>query len=120
MNTQKCSTCHIEKELNDFQLDSGKPSGHDVICKSCRKEKRKDKKKQDNARRKAWYHSHKNIEKARYDAKYAFPNPKECAVEGCAEIGERHHLDYEFPLDIIWLCKRHHSMAHRVNRMTKS
>ena len=120
MDKQICSTCHTEKDLNDFQLDSGKRSGHDVICKLCRKDKRKLKKDLDNSRRKSWYHSHKNIEKARYEAKYKFPIPKECAVEGCEEIGERHHLDYNFPLDIVWLCKRHHYMAHRVNRILKS
>ncbi len=120
MNTQVCSTCRLEKDLNDFQLDSSKKGGHDLICKACRKQKRNDRKRQDNLRRKNWYHSHKNIEKARNDAKYAFPIPQICAVVGCNEVGERHHLDYEFPLDIIWLCKRHHAMAHRMNRILKS
>lgn len=34
-------------------------------------------------------------------------------MEGCGIIGERHHKDYNKPLDIIWLCKKHHLELHR-------
>ncbi len=35
-----------------------------------------------------------------------------CEMTGCTIIGEAHHDDYDKPLDIRWLCKRHHEDYH--------
>jgi len=37
---------------------------------------------------------------------------KPCQICG-NEISQGHHFDYSRPLSVIWLCKDHHSMAHR-------
>jgi hypothetical protein len=38
----------------------------------------------------------------------------------CAKCGdprsEAHHEDYSKPLDVIWLCKKHHWMVHEEKR----
>ncbi|KKN72900.1 hypothetical protein LCGC14_0406040 [marine sediment metagenome] len=31
-----------------------------------------------------------------------------CSAGGCEASGERHHEDYSKPLEITWLCKKHH------------
>lgn len=36
----------------------------------------------------------------------------ECAVCGCAKV-EGHHEDYSKPLEVVWLCKKHHVELHR-------
>lgn len=36
-----------------------------------------------------------------------------CAAGGCPERAERHHTDYNKPLVIEWLCRRHHRERHR-------
>ena len=33
--------------------------------------------------------------------------------EVCGEKAEAHHPDYSKPLDVRWLCKRHHMIEHR-------
>lgn len=33
--------------------------------------------------------------------------------EICGAEAQAHHHDYEQPLDVVWLCQRHHSLAHK-------
>jgi hypothetical protein len=37
VETKVCSKCKIEKSLEDFQKDKGRPNGYCVYCKECRK-----------------------------------------------------------------------------------
>lgn len=40
-----------------------------------------------------------------------------CAVGGdCAPRVESHHRDYSKPLDVVWLCTRHHKQLHAAER----
>lgn len=39
--------------------------------------------------------------------------PRYCQVEGCMDDSpEGHHEDYSKPLDVIWLCSKHHHKWH--------
>ena len=41
--------------------------------------------------------------------------PRTCSL--CLSIDiEAHHNDYSKPLDVTWLCPRHHAELHRVHR----
>ena len=31
----------------------------------------------------------------------------------CNEIGHAHHYDYNKPMNVIWLCVKHHNIEHR-------
>jgi formylmethanofuran dehydrogenase subunit E len=42
------------------------------------------------------------------------PKPQICEIENCNEIGERHHDDYSKPLEVRWLCKKHHRELSRL------
>ena len=48
---------------------------------------------------------------ARLAARKAFPDGQPCEV--CGELeADRHHDDYDKPLDIRWLCRPHHIQQH--------
>lgn len=39
-----------------------------------------------------------------------------CAVPECSQKPEAHHPDYSHPLDVVWLCDKHHKEAHAIER----
>lgn len=41
------------------------------------------------------------------------PKQQICSIKGCAILAERHHPDYSKPLEIIWLCNKHHDLVHK-------
>jgi hypothetical protein len=69
------------------------------------------------ARQEAWrkrnpekHRAHRRVQRAkragRIDA---------CPCEVCGAPGEAHHDHYGKPLDVRWLCRRHHREWHREN-----
>jgi hypothetical protein len=42
--------------------------------------------------------------------------PETCQIEGCPRKPQAHHADYSRPLDVTWLCARHHSDTHTAER----
>lgn len=36
-----------------------------------------------------------------------------CVVCGKIEV-QAHHIDYDYPKGIIWVCTKHHRMAHKM------
>ena len=65
-----------------------------------------------------WFEKHKEREtvklkrKSRDRARWKFLEPQNCSISNCNQIGERHHIDYRKPLEIIWICKEHHEALH--------
>ena len=49
---------------------------------------------------------------ARSKSRYHFKKRMPCEVAGCEDLGERHHENYDLPLNIRWLCRRHHRESH--------
>ena len=42
-----------------------------------------------------------------------------CEVAGCTARPEAHHADYSLPLDVTWLCSKHHAQTHKLARELK-
>lgn len=40
---------------------------------------------------------------------------KSCEVKNCNEVGVKHHENYNKPLEVNWLCLKHHGVFHHSN-----
>jgi ribosomal protein S27AE len=55
-----------------------------------------------------------------FRAKGVFLHEKPCEVCGATENVHAHHDDYSKPLEVRWLCSRHHAEHHqRVRKMSR-
>ena len=125
---KQCSKCKRHLELLEFYRASTKADGHQNKCKSCARqdvEKRWKHNKQDLN----WVLSERKRKREYLQKdKIKFPEKKKartivqvelrsgrihrhpCFV--CGNKAEAHHEDYSKPLDIIWLCRKHHAERH--------
>jgi hypothetical protein len=135
-----CSTCGKEKSFADFQVRKASGDGYTASCKCCLRDrdrarypKEKERRKQLNSaymQTEAGKASHarsvvlwKEANKVRRAANVLLGNAVKrgriqklpCFVCGDIET-QGHHPDYDRPLDVIWLCAKHHREAHDLAR----
>lgn len=134
---KECTGCKVVKPLDQFYKRTRKWSrdGYYQKCKECliaysllqkratyNPEKAREYSKRRTASGKALEASRRmqvlypEKYKARYECRQAIRSGKlikqPCEVCGEAKV-EAHHDDYSKPLDVRWLCKKHHSLHHR-------
>lgn len=114
----RCPKCSTYKDVSLFGKDSTKPSGFDTYCKSCRLDYRNKNRELERKRNYRWMDNNKEKVACRYTARKYFKVRKKCCVEFCENMGERHHIDYNKPLEIIWLCHKHHKSLHAVQKLS--
>jgi len=134
-----CSDCGAEKPLDDFPAHSESAEGRRRQCRSCYRARRRmlldanpTRKQQTLSRVKAWHEAHPDRVRvhrqkwqdanrvwneklsSQHKVKYAKRTGKLVAqpCEVCGSKGQAHHDDYTKPLDVRWLCSRHHKLHH--------
>lgn len=133
-----CFKCGAEKPLTEFYKHKGMADGHLGKCKTCAKmdvrqnrEKRVEKYRQYDVDR---YRDDPLVRKriSLVSAKWRAENPHKAKAHNAVSNGIRdgklvkgvcevcgdtrvhaHHDDYDKPLDVRWLCPKHHSDHHR-------
>lgn len=124
---KRCSGCRIDKHADQFYKDKRNTDKLDSWCKECRlRYNRKwrsvnylDKRKRGDYQ--SNYHRRPK-EQARYLARQKLNTALRegritkdwCAKEDetCKGRIEGHHEDYSKPLEVLWLCKKHHMELH--------
>ena len=104
---KKCSVCKTEKPIRDFNKDNTDKSGIRAQCKKCQyavQEKRYQNE----------HHKPVAKEKAR-EAYLSGKIQKPLFCEVCGETGklERHHPNYDKPIEVVWVHRACHSQLHR-------
>lgn len=127
-----CFKCGTEKPLNDYYKHPRMADGHLNKCKACTRNdsalrlivKMKDpewveKERIRHIEKFRRYSKGTELEikkiKARSEVKKAITNKSiqrlPCAVCGSTKV-QGHHEDYDKPLEVTWLCIRHHNDRH--------
>jgi hypothetical protein len=134
---KKCFRCNNEKPLSEFYKHSMMADGHLNKCKECTRadskktyekiqstpelaiRERKRQRIKENRRRlegktkKYIYKKQKRPAQIVFNAavKSGKVLKKPCEICG-KEKSQGHHEDYSKPLDVVWLCVRHHNDRH--------
>lgn len=134
---KECFKCHTMKPLHDFYKHAQMGDGHLNKCKECAKSDAWHHRKQnigtirnyDKKRSKLQHrlllntnNTKKYREKfpERHKANSAVSNAlrdgklekQPCFCCGYEDYVEAHHVDYDFHLNVIWLCSAHHREIH--------
>ena len=115
---KKCAVCKVYLAPSCFTKSCSKWDGLEGYCRDCNKvltiHWRRNNRERGNKIARKSYHKHKDRARARGIANYHIKGREICSVHSCEELGEKHHPDYTKPLEIIWLCRKHHyQSAHR-------
>ncbi len=136
---RRCAVCHEERPLSEFPKDASSWQGRRRLCRVCFRAKQRDswnwRKKEPDihdrvTRARARYDQKRNISdhrrrqaKAHSAVRTALKNGT--IVRGFCEIcgsplTEAHHDNYDYPLQVKWLCKIHHIASHQENNAKKT
>jgi hypothetical protein len=116
---KKCSKCLRVLPFNSFGKQKSQKDGFRSICRHCKikqdylyRQKPETKKKRYKYFKK---YSEKYPEKikAHIMVRTKLIEKHPCEVCGKESNVEAHHTDYNKPLQVIWLCKKHHEEIHR-------
>ena len=129
-----CFKCNTEKPLTEFYRHPMMGDGYLGKCKECNKkdvrenyEKRRSqyleydrRRYRENPKRRAGIEAskarHPDREKARRITRSAMSSgqltKQPCEVCGLKKV-DAHHEDYAKPLEVRWLCRKHHMQHHR-------
>ncbi len=131
---KRCGFCKEKKPIDDFYADRSRGDGLSTLCKLCVRIRFKNsrernpatfKKKEQNyytknkqkilERRQEWYKKNRHKALAHEAVKRALFRGElvrmPCEVCGDTKV-VGHHDDYSKPVDVRWLCPKHHMILH--------
>ena len=133
---KKCNKCHKVKSISGFAVRNDRSAGYYGHCKACDRVKSRGKYHKNivKARTRAKKYYLKNPEKFaekskklvteknfKYVARYLLRSAVESGkvnklpCEVCGDkISQAHHHDYKKPLEVMWVCRKHHGEQHRI------
>lgn len=117
---KKCTICKRYLPLSSFSHNKVRWDGLEAYCRECNVIRARQWRSKNRERMNEIVYTsmarHSDRVKARWQASSFYPIREICSIEGCTELGERHHNNYANGKDIIWLCKRHHNLIFHNNK----
>ena len=142
---KECFKCKLQKQVSEFYVHKQMADGYLNKCKECTKNDSSSNRAKNLERIRAYDRFRGSLRSA-LNKKKRLPIPAEwkvpdkvkkhanqtlsnairarkvvpwpvCAIPECTGKPEAHHPDYSRPLDVVWLCKKHHARAHHDYRI---
>ncbi len=120
MSKRTCHICKQEKPLTEFyRFKSGRKKGdYGSYCRECDNSRKRGQEKERWRKRVGFYKRPKIKKHTNAKVKLQIAIQKgqiiQCKCGICNSINaEGHHPDYNKPLEVIWLCGKHHREWHR-------
>lgn len=134
---KRCFKCGQVKPLDEFYRHKGMRDGRLNKCKACTKadvqsnyrgnrtaKQQYERKREQTPGRRAKKLEYMRRARQSHPEKYKATNAVNnairdgrlvrgpCEIAGCERKAEAHHEDYAKPLEVRWLCRRHHRSKH--------
>ena len=113
---KRCTICKRVLPLEYFHRNRIRWDGLTAFCKECNVEKsriyREGNRDKINGYGRKSHRNHKDRSYTRTASNRRYPDRQICSIEGCFELGEKHHPDYSNPDGFTWLCRKHHAELH--------
>ena len=120
-----CPMCKEKKEISDFYFIESRKNKRSVYCIWCERKKTNERRKlgliknvhKNHAAHvkkysKKYPEKAKSKEKLKYAINSGIIKRQQCEICGGTN-SHGHHEDYSKPLDVVWLCSKHHSWIHQ-------
>lgn len=115
--TKLCPRCKKTKASLEFYLDIYHTGDLSSWCKECTRESNRTtaRRRKYSNNKLRWIKRNKEKDKAHNRVKWLIKKGllirENCTICDTPR-GHAHHIDYEYPDRVIWLCLKHHQMAH--------
>lgn len=115
-----CWMCRKSLGVNLFYKDKTQSDGLNARCKSCERDRQRDwkahdrKKKENNPK----FHKAKSLVSSLVKAGRLLKTP--CYYCGSKKNLEGHHLFYDEPEKVLWLCRMHHHKFHKLWKLNST
>lgn len=126
--TKKCPRCLEVKDILEFHIARRQSGGRQARCKVCTSQRKrvygkyKDLTEAQKQAHRESVRKFKKIEPRKTRARcllYWAVRRGELKRQPCVRCGGKaqgHHEDYSKPLDVVWLCPKHHMQRHKEMR----
>ncbi len=116
-----CPKCDEQKAKDAYYKDKRRADGLYSCCKTCHGEYTKGWSKKNPekiaGRMRDFWRNHPEVNRA-YSVVYKALKSGRLIKRPCKVCGnkkvEAHHEDYSKPLEVEWLCRKHHTELHRI------
>lgn len=111
--TRRCRKCKVYKPLTEFWRDPSKYLGRSYACAECRRAAEREQYSTERSRQRRLREGVKYSSRLKTKAAVASGNLVKQPCFLCGEIKvDAHHLNYDYPLAVVWLCRLHHAGVH--------